>query len=230
MNDRRLLACAALCKPGKAVDVGTDHGYLAIHLAKTGICGSCIACDINTAPLDSARKNIREAGLSDRIETVLTDGLDGIGSDGVTNVIIAGMGGELIAEIISRAEWLKTQRVNLVLQPMTKWDFLRRYLWDNGFTVTEEIPCAEGKFVYSVIQAVYSGERRNDDCDLCYLYAGLVTADTGEGREYLIRQISRLETVGKGLISAGREQEAQEYIDAADKVRSRLEVKVENVR
>ena len=101
MNDRRLLACAALCKPGKAVDVGTDHGYLAIHLVKTGICGSCIACDINTAPLDSARKNIREAGLSDRIETVLTDGLDGIGGEDVNDeTSLAGRAYKNVAERI----------------------------------------------------------------------------------------------------------------------------------
>ncbi|MBR1392369.1 MAG: SAM-dependent methyltransferase [Ruminococcus sp.] len=230
MNDRRLLACAALCKPGRAVDVGTDHGYLAIHLVKSGICESCIACDINEAPLKSAERNILDAGLSDRIETRLTDGLDGIGGEGITNVIIAGMGGELIADIISRAEWLKTQRVNLVLQPMTKWDHLRQYLWGNGFTVTAEAPCAEGKFVYSVIQAVYSGERPTEDCDLSYLYAGLVTAETPDGREYLLRQASRLETVGRGLISAGKEEEAQKYINAAEKVRSRLEVKGWNVR
>ncbi|MGN0624046.1 MAG: class I SAM-dependent methyltransferase, partial [Oscillospiraceae bacterium] len=199
MNDRRLLACAALCVGKRAVDVGTDHGHLAAYLITEGICESCIACDINEMPLQAARDTVSRLGLEDRIELVLSDGLDEICGEGVTDVVIAGMGGELIADILGRAEWIKQNRVNLVLQPMTKWDTLREWLYRHGFEVKRELPCSEGRFVYSVMQAVYIGKTPDYDCDMRYLYFGLVRAES-DGREYIKRQAQRLLTSGKGML------------------------------
>ena len=221
MKDRRLLACAKLCVGGRAADVGTDHGYLPVYLVENGICESAVACDINEMPLASAAENIMKAGLSDRIDTVLSDGLDLVPADGITNVIIAGMGGELIADIISRAGWIKENKVNLVLQPMTKWDHLRKYLYDNCFAVTRELPCRSGRFVYSVIQAVYTGEAQDFECDLAYLYGGTVSPGTEDGREYLERQASRLETIGNGMKKDGQlSAKADEYLEASRKLRA----------
>jgi len=217
VNDRRLLACAELCvRGGIAVDVGTDHGSLAVYLIEHGICGHVIACDINEKPLASAVKNITAAGLNDKIDTVLSDGLDNVDSAGVTNVIIAGMGGELIADIISRAQWLKENKVNLVLQPMTKWDHLRRYLAENNFTVIDEIPCADVKFTYSVIRAVCSESSKAPKLSLEYLFGGTVNGSTEEGRAYLLRQAKRLEAVGEGISHDPlKADEAEKYIKAA---------------
>lgn len=220
MNNRRLLACAKLCKGKKAVDVGTDHGLLAEYLIKTGICEKCIACDINEKPLNSARETVKKAGLEDKIELVLSDGLDMISPVDVTDVIIAGMGGELIVDIINRANWLKENRVNLVLQPMTKCEVLRKYLYDNDFEIVDEIPCSDGKFIYSVMQAVYIGEKPDYDCDEFYLYAGKVTGDCDDGRIYLNRQADRLETAGRGMImSLEKKSVGEEMILLSNKLR-----------
>ncbi|MBR6874655.1 MAG: SAM-dependent methyltransferase, partial [Ruminococcus sp.] len=107
MNDNRLLACARLVRGSRAADVGTDHGYLPMYLVQNGICESALACDINEKPLASARENIEKAGLSDKIGVYLSDGLGSVPCEGITDVIVAGMGGELIADIISRANWIK---------------------------------------------------------------------------------------------------------------------------
>lgn len=216
--DARLLACAGLVRGERCADVGTDHGYLPIYLVNEGICRSAAACDINEKPLASARANIIKAGLSDRIDFYLSNGLDSVPEDGITDVVIAGMGGELIADIIDRAPWIKTRRVNLVLQPMTKWDHLRRYLYDNRFEVTSETPCQSGKFVYSALQAVYTGEMQDVVCDLSYLYYGTVTPDTADGIAYLSRQAKRLDTIGKALLGdPDRSDEAELYLSAAGK-------------
>ncbi|MBR4554311.1 MAG: SAM-dependent methyltransferase [Ruminococcus sp.] len=223
LNDRRLLCCAELCVGERAADVGTDHGYLPVYLIEKGICSSAVACDINEMPLASARENIARAGLSDKIETVLSDGLDSVPEEGITDVVIAGMGGELIADIIARAEWIKTNRVNLILQPMTKWDHLRRFLHASGFNVIRELPCKEGRFVYSVMQAVYSGAGPEGECSLEYLYGGLVSGDTCEGAEYLERQAMRLEAVGRGIgRDAARSDEAEKYLSAAEALRAKI--------
>lgn len=77
--------------------------------------------------------------------------------------------------------------VNLVLQPMTKWDVLRKWLYDNGFEVKKELACTEGQFAYSVMQAVYTGKTPSYDCDDRYLQFGFVKPE-GEGKEYIARQ------------------------------------------
>lgn len=220
MNDNRLLACARLVRGSRAADVGTDHGYLPVYLVQNGICESALACDINEKPLASARENIEKAGLSDKIGVYLSDGLGSVPCEGITDVIVAGMGGELIADIISRADWIKQRRVNLVLQPMTKWDHLREFLYTGGFEVTSELPCQEGKFVYSVMQAAYTGTKPPYDCDLRYLYCGIVTPDTEAGRAYYLRQAQRLEAVGRGLLHApDGSAAAQEHLALAQKLR-----------
>ena len=116
MTDNRLMTCAQLVKGIKAVDVGTDHGYLAVHLISQGICSEVIACDINEKPLNAALKTVEKAGLQENIKIVLSDGLDEIQSDGITDVIMAGMGGELIVRLIEKCPWLKDRNnpVNLV--------------------------------------------------------------------------------------------------------------------
>lgn len=220
MNDKRQLACAGLCKGKKAVDVGTDHGHLAAYLITSGICESCIACDVNKKPLSSAAETVRRQGLEDRVKLVLSDGLDEIKPDGITDIVIAGMGGELIADILSRAEWVKTNKVNIVLQPMTKWDYLRKWLYDNGFEVTKEIPCEDGRFVYSVMQAVYIGKKPEYQCDTAYLYVGRVSVDSEDGRKYYLRQAQRLEAAGNGMTrSEDKASIGEEYIKTARSLR-----------
>lgn len=225
MNDRRLLACAELCIGKKAVDVGTDHGHLAAYLITEGICESCIACDINEKPLKAAEVTVKKLGLENKIRLVLSDGLDKICPDGVTDIVIAGMGGELIASIIDKAEWIRESRINLVLQPMTKWDHLRKWLYDNGFEIIREIPCKDGRFVYSVMQAVYIGKAPDYKCDTAYLYAGMVTSDTEDGKKYLLRQAERLETAGRGMLrSEEKKSEGEKLLETAKVLKLKISV------
>ncbi|MBQ2795822.1 MAG: SAM-dependent methyltransferase, partial [Oscillospiraceae bacterium] len=100
--DLRLSAAADFVKEGTvAADVGTDHGYLICHLVEQGICKRGFATDINIKPLESARSLIREMELDEEIETVLTDGLKGLPEDDIDEILICGMGGETIINILS---------------------------------------------------------------------------------------------------------------------------------
>jgi tRNA (adenine22-N1)-methyltransferase len=175
-------------------------------------------------PLKSAEEHITACGLGDKIQTVLSDGLENVQPDGVTDVVIAGMGGEMIAKILSRCDWVKNPNVNLVLQPMTKWDYLRKWLYDNGFEVTEELPCEEGRFVYSVMRVRFNDEGKHDgECDLEYLYFGRVSPDSEEGKKYFLRQAERLETAGRGMLKSPDKFElGKQMLDLADKIKSRI--------
>lgn len=158
MLTKRLAACAELVTgKGIACDVGTDHAYLAAELLRSGRCTEVIASDVAEGPLQAAERTLRQAGLLSKAQLILSDGLMQVPSDGVTDVIIAGMGGETIIHILDDCPWIKGE-INLILQPMTKASLLREWLCGNGFAIHEEKIISEGKFFYTVIKAVFSGK------------------------------------------------------------------------
>ena len=198
--DSRLLTCAKLCKGDVLCDVGTDHGYLPCYMIENGLCKKAYACDIARGPLNSAIEHIKERCLSDRITALLSDGLDSVEKGDVTDVVIAGMGGELIAQIISRCEWLK-EGINLVLQPMTKPDILRKSLFDLGFCITRELACVSGRFVYSVMQVTFTVPTY--ECTDEYLHYGFVKGETAEEKRYLADRANKLRTAAQGMLKGG---------------------------
>ncbi len=110
-------------------------------------------------PLSSAEENIRAAGLSGQIGTLLTDGLHGVESFAPDHIIVFGMGGELIAKILSEAEWIKTPSTRLILQPMSRAEVLRRYLTWAGFSIVgESLSRTDGR-IYQTICAEWTGVR-----------------------------------------------------------------------
>lgn len=215
MLDNRLSACASFVSgKGVAVDVGTDHGYLPCFLVSEGICESAVAADINTAPLDSARSNIEKQKLCDKVSVVLSDGLENISPDNVSDVIIAGMGGELIADILSRGK--SFYNASFILQPMTKPELLREWLWDNGFEIIAEKACMD-EFYYTVINAVFSG--RNTEHTELSCYIGKMGNATDDEKGWLLKQAMKLMKKGKGMQrSADSADKALHYISLADKI------------
>lgn len=158
--DKRLLAAASLVRPGKSVcDVGTDHGYLPVYLMEKGITERCTACDINEAPLASARQTLNEHGLSDRVNLVLTDGLSGIAAADAEDVIICGMGGELIARILADCSYSHDPDRRFILQPMTRASHLRGFLCEHGFSILRELPVLDGSHRYTILYVAYTGDR-----------------------------------------------------------------------
>ena len=126
--DKRLCAAADLVRQGAVfADIGTDHGKLPIYLAKVGKIKRAVASDINEMPLAKAVSNIKKYGFEDVIDTYLTDGLKGIEKFSPDCVVIAGMGGELIEQILSNST-LDKNNVKFILQPMTKEESLQNQL------------------------------------------------------------------------------------------------------
>ena len=167
--DNRLKTAAALCRSGGVIcDVGTDHALLACYLAKNGA-KEVIASDINDGPLESASRTVEQEGC-DNVRVLKSDGLAAI--DYADDVIICGMGGELIADIIAGCRFL-TANTRFVLQPMTKPELLRRRLYADGFEIIEERTAYDGKRAYVVMLASYTGEKR--DINEVFAFAGKVT-------------------------------------------------------
>lgn len=154
---RLLSALPYLTVGGAVIDVGTDHAYLPIYLVGQHISSRALACDINRGPIESAVRNIDATGLADRISTRCTDGLHGTEEFTPNDILIFGMGGELIIRILSEAPWVKNPSIGLVLQPMTRAHLLRRWLLENGFDIVGETITHEDRY-YQTIAARYSGK------------------------------------------------------------------------
>ena len=170
--DARLLSAAKFVREGAYVcDVGTDHAYLPVYLVLTGRAARALASDINEGPVNRAKESVIKYGVSDKIEVVLGDGLKGAENYPVTDVIIAGMGGELIVSILDAAKWIQNEKYRLILQPMTHAEILREYLINNGFSIIDEDVVTEqkGRKIYQIICAEYSGEACEYTKDELYL-------------------------------------------------------------
>ena len=151
----RLAACCGLVAPGDRVaDVGCDHGYLSIHLLINGIASAVIASDIRPMPLQSAIVNAEKYGVQDKIRFYLSDGVQNIPRDFDT-LVCAGMGADTIVSILQNASWLRDYRYRLILQCQSKTHFLRKYLSDNGWRITEETVVRDGRFLYTVMEVYY---------------------------------------------------------------------------
>lgn len=153
---KRLQTIADFVKKGAVVaDIGTDHAHIPIYLIKNNIISRAYACDINTGPLEKAEENINYYGVKN-IELRLSNGLEKLKTDEADTVIIAGMGGELITDILERGRRFFDTERKFILSPHTKIDEVRKYLLSNGFEITKEDMCIdEGKF-YTVMEAKYT--------------------------------------------------------------------------
>lgn len=157
--DNRLKAAAELCREGRtAADIGCDHAQLACRLAQTKSM-KVIAADVRDGPLEAARRTVSEQGVSN-VTVIKSDGLKEI--DFADDVVICGMGGELIAEIIGGCRFL-SEDTRFILQPMTKASYLRCWLCEHGFEIIEERAAYDGERVYAIIYAKYTGEIKTPD-------------------------------------------------------------------
>lgn len=158
--DNRLSAAADMVHGKVAADVGTDHGYLAAYLVISGKCDLVIASDVNSMPLEKCRATAKLYGVEGKIDVCLADGLKGLPLDvkGVTDIIICGMGGELIAKIIEHSDYTRRTGVRLILGAMSSVEELRDYLAHRGFAVREQRTTQAAGKLYQLIAAEYTGE------------------------------------------------------------------------
>lgn len=162
----RLQAIADLVANGAHLaDVGTDHGYLPIYLVQRGVISSAIATDIGKGPLEHARRTADACGVSDRLSLRLCDGLEDVSPEEVDTVVIAGMGGETIAGILDAVPWSAEKR--LLLQPMSRAEFLRPWLADHGFCIQRESLVKDKGYIYPILQAT-GGQMPPPDPGQCY--------------------------------------------------------------
>ena len=154
-NSERLKCIASNVKSGGIVaDIGCDHAFTSIYLVEEKLARGAVAMDINKEPLKRAWQHIKEAGMEEYISVRLSDGARELKKGEADTILISGMGGALITDILKQSIDIIKYAEELVLSPQSEIYIVRHFLHDNGFKiVSEDMVKEQGKF-YVVIRAV----------------------------------------------------------------------------
>ena len=151
----RLLTCARYTDGFmNLADIGTDHALLPIHAINEGYVLKAQAIDNKEGPFVIAYANVKRQSLSDKIKVVKADGLSKIDDD-TDVVVIAGMGGKLIKDIMLKDSLKNVKR--FVLQPNNDTKKVREMLKEINFRIIDELVIKDGRKYYDII-VIESGE------------------------------------------------------------------------
>ncbi len=149
-----------LPKCDTVVDIGCDHAYVPIKLIKNNIAKKCIACDLRKGPLEVAKKNIQQNGMCDKIETRLGFGLSIINKFEADCIIIAGMGGTLIRNILEEGSDKISPNSVIITQPNIYQQDVRKWFYQNNYDIYKEKLVLEDKRIYNIICAKYGKTKK----------------------------------------------------------------------
>lgn len=217
LSERLKMVVSFVQEGSRVADVGTDHGYVPITLAKEGKVTGALAMDVRPGPLERAQTHIRRYGLEDVIETRLSDGVRELGDGETDTVIIAGMGGELVIHIMEDGRRLWDQIDHWILSPQSELDKVRGFLTSNGFMISrEEMLKEEGK--YYVVMDVVRGEMKTLT-PWENLYGPCLIRDKHPVlKEFLEKEEQLLEKIAGGL----EDQEGEAARSRAEELRKQL--------
>ncbi len=223
MLDSRLSACAELVRKGsKLVDVGTDHAYLPIWVAQNNIISSAVASDVREKPLMKGLENIKKYNCENIVSVRLSDGLDNIEENEADDIVISGMGAELIVKIMQRTPWIKNPDKRFILQPMTKTHILREYLCKNGFEIISETPCSQNGKYYTVIYSEYSGEKYN--FAESFFYMGKLDCNNENSKKYMRSVFEDVINKKNGFEKSGQIEKASNFQKIIDDIKTKYNI------
>lgn len=149
-------------KKGRVIDVGSDHGHLALSCLKSDLTPFCICTDIHKNPAERTKQCLIDNDMKDRSEVYCTDGLKGVELKHFDTVVMAGLGGNTTVDIITEALKVTSKdvlkEVDFVLQPQKSSDRLRVFLCENGFEIFDETVSFDRDLYYICIKTRYVGK------------------------------------------------------------------------
>lgn len=152
--NNRLKLVAEYVEDRRLADIGSDHAYLPIYLAKENKIDYAVAGEIVEGPHKVSIKNVNEEGLSNIIECRKAAGLDAINlTDNIEVITICGMGGKLISDILEQGKDKLVNKPNLILQPNVGENFVREKLQELDYSIVAENIIEEDGHIYEIIVA-----------------------------------------------------------------------------
>lgn len=224
----RMKMNAALVPEGSRVaDIGCDHGYVAMWLADHKSCPVVIATDKNEGPVRRAKKNMKDAGYDGCVDVRMGDGLSVINPGEADTVLIAGMGGMLICEILSASPDVLQTVDTLILQPQSDVEEVRRHIHSLGYYIDKESICMEeGKYYFSI--RAKKGEEDVPYTSTEYRFSRLLAEEGGTVfRRYMREKTDKLRDILNSIntisaISKDTELRKQELQRELEELRCRL--------
>ncbi|MBO4383361.1 MAG: SAM-dependent methyltransferase [Clostridia bacterium] len=203
----RLAMVAGLTRDGRPfADIGTDHAYLPASLVEEGRVPHAAASDVRPGPLQNAAATLEKYGLSDKVELLLCSGFEHPALEAYTDFVMAGMGGNLMVDLLTAAPFLQREGTHLVLQPQSHAEDVRDWLYRNGFSVLRETATVDNGRVYIALETAFTGETREATLSECYL--GRLPESTAPERFDFFRDVlRRLTARHDALLSYPEEQE-----------------------
>lgn len=206
----RLTTIASMVSPDVALaDIGCDHGFLSIYLAENDVVATALACDINEGPLSGADTHIRQAGQTKKIKTRLSNGFEKINPGEVNSAVISGMGGELIAKIMTDGKAVVDELDEIIISPQSEISKARIALRSLGLHIHQE-KCVldEGKY-YQVIKATHEPSSAYEMAivagipeDLCLEYGPEMLLGRDEVMmDFLSKKIDKLAQIRDSLLA-----------------------------
>ena len=158
VSKRMETVISMVTKGNRVADIGTDHGYVPIALVQRKWIKKAIAMDVRKGPLQKAMDNIQAYHMDEQIETRLSDGMEKLEAGEADTIIIAGMGGELMARILRDGARVLDSVQEVIVQPQSEIYKVRMQLHQMGFQIVEEkMLIDEGKY-YTAMKAIKGRE------------------------------------------------------------------------
>jgi tRNA (adenine22-N1)-methyltransferase len=223
---KRLQTVADLVTQGNRVaDVGCDHAYISIYLAEKNISPFIVAMDINQGPIDRAKENIGKYGYSGRIDVRKSDGLQMLKAGEADTVLIAGMGGALTVEILTKYPEALVSVKELILQPQSEIHLVREALSELDFLITAENMVKEDGKYYTCMKA--ETKQQIKDCKVYeltkqeYIYFGRLLLEHKNPilLEYLRNEKQQCENIYKTLIAFPTDQSILRQKEITDEIK-----------
>lgn len=199
-------------------DIGSDHAHLPIYLLKNNKIKKAIATDVNRGPIEIAKNRIQEYSLADSIETRLGNGLCALKLGEADVIVIAGMGGILITEILEEGIDIARSAKQLILQPMRDSDLLRRWLYKNSFHIVDEELVKEEDKIYEIIWAA-NGAIGFDRRDLMLISDKLIRKTHPLLKEYIEIKTKALDNI-IGTLNQGNSESGMRRLEECKKLRT----------
>ena len=190
------MAMSGTAGVSRLIDVGSDHGHLSLYALINGSCEEAVLTDIHEAPAQRSEQTLRMYGYADRTKVYCTDGLDGVELHKGDIIVMAGLGGNNMIDIMTRVkdreddELLKS--LTWCLQPQKSSDKLREFLFEQGFALEDENACEDRGLYYVIMKVKYTGVRT--PFTLVEKYYGPVILRRAEaGEPVVLKYIERLD-------------------------------------
>lgn len=156
MNLSRRLSAAydMVDRRASVVDVGCDHGLLGLKLMANNVIKHLICADISEKALSRCKINAKQFKLTP--DFIVSDGLSKINMVNIDTIIITGLGGNNIVQILSKQD---ISDKKLIISAQNNNYQVRHYLHQSGFKLIKEVCIYENRQYYFIMKWVYGKSR-----------------------------------------------------------------------